>query len=201
MSADTARDVAGIVGAGIAGLNALFVASRYLSCDDKIILIDRRARVGGMRVDTSVRPPAPPHPMFTAGNIKWTLGQPRSYLATKERGGPLSTLRRRDQATVQLDEYFGRDFVSDEEADGIVRVTCRSCQTLVVERSIKAYGLGVTPNDLLEISSERPFGVARLLRRSIGRHAGERRPGVDRRRGKTAMDTARTLITNYPVVR
>src|SRR6185295_16329520 len=73
-----------IVGAGIAGLNALFVASRYLSRDQKVILVDRRERVGGMWVDTYpyVRLHQP-HPMFTAGNIEWTLGQDRSYLATK----------------------------------------------------------------------------------------------------------------------
>jgi len=58
-----------IVGAGLAGLNALFVASRYLSRDQKIILVDRRRRVGGMRVDTYpyVRLHQP-HGMFTAGN-------------------------------------------------------------------------------------------------------------------------------------
>ena len=73
-----------IVGAGIAGLNALFVASRYLSRDQRVILIDRREGVGGMWVDTYpyVRLHQP-HGMFTAGNIKWTLGQDRSYLATK----------------------------------------------------------------------------------------------------------------------
>src|SRR6516165_6121394 len=73
-----------IVGAGIAGLNALFAASRYHSRDQKVILIDRRARVGGMWVD--VYPYVrlhQPHPMFTAGNIEWTLGKDRSYLATK----------------------------------------------------------------------------------------------------------------------
>jgi cation diffusion facilitator CzcD-associated flavoprotein CzcO len=41
-----------IVGAGVAGLNALFVASQYLSRDQKVILVDRRERVGGMWVDT-----------------------------------------------------------------------------------------------------------------------------------------------------
>ena len=57
-SAVTGRDVrvercdVCIVGAGLAGLNALFVASRYLSRDQKVILVDRRARVGGMWVDT-----------------------------------------------------------------------------------------------------------------------------------------------------
>ena len=62
-----------IVGAGIAGLNALFVASQYLSRDQKVVLVDRRERVGGMWVDTYpyVRLHQP-HPMFTAGNIKWT---------------------------------------------------------------------------------------------------------------------------------
>lgn len=40
-----------IVGAGLAGLNALFVASQYLSRDQKVILVDRRGRAGGMWVD------------------------------------------------------------------------------------------------------------------------------------------------------
>ena len=73
-----------IVGAGVAGLNALFVASQYLSRDQKVILVDRRERVGGMWVDTypNVRLHQP-HQFFTAGNIKWTLGRGRSYLATK----------------------------------------------------------------------------------------------------------------------
>jgi cation diffusion facilitator CzcD-associated flavoprotein CzcO len=58
MSAGTERDAAVqtcdlcIVGAGLAGLNALFVASQYLSRDQKVILVDRRPRVGGMWVDT-----------------------------------------------------------------------------------------------------------------------------------------------------
>ncbi|WP_374103506.1 NAD(P)-binding protein [Rhodococcus sp. MH15] len=52
-----------IVGAGITGLNALFVARRYLERDQKVILVDRRQRVGGMWVDTypyvSLRATAP----------------------------------------------------------------------------------------------------------------------------------------------
>lgn len=73
-----------IVGAGIAGMNALFVASRYLSQDQKVVLVDSRPRVGGMWVDTYpyVRLHQP-HPMFTAGDIEWSLGADRSYLATK----------------------------------------------------------------------------------------------------------------------
>ncbi|MGN6336601.1 NAD(P)-binding protein, partial [Mycobacterium sp.] len=155
-----------IVGAGIAGLNALFAASRYLSLDNKVILIDRRPRAGGMWVD--VYPYVrlhQPHPMFTAGNIRWTIGKDRAYLATK--GEVLDHFRHcvdviRER--VQVDEYFGWDCESEDEANGIVRVTARAAdgRTLVVEakRLIKAYGLGITPNEPLGISSARVHSVS-----------------------------------------
>src|SRR6202051_5095463 len=131
---------------------AFSVPSRYLSRDQKVILIDRRARVGGMWVDTYpyVRLHQP-HPMFTAGNIKWTLGQDRSYLATK--GEVLDHFQHclnviKEQ--VQVDEYLGWAFESDDEVDGIVPITCRSSDghSLVIEakRLIKAYGLRVMPH-------------------------------------------------------
>jgi cation diffusion facilitator CzcD-associated flavoprotein CzcO len=66
-----------IVGAGLTGINALFVASRYLSRDQRVILIDRRERVGGMWVNTySYVRLHQPHPMFTAGNIGWAWDKP-----------------------------------------------------------------------------------------------------------------------------
>jgi len=73
-----------ILGAGIAGLNALFVASRYLSRDDRVVVVDRRAGVGGMWLSTYdyVRLHQP-HSFFTAGNIPWTFGKERSHLATR----------------------------------------------------------------------------------------------------------------------
>ena len=194
-----------IVGAGVAGLNALFVASEYLSRDQKVILIDRRPRVGGMWVDTYpyVRLHQP-HPMFTAGNIKWTLGQNRSYLATKGEvldhfAYCLDTIKQR----VRVDEYFGWDVESDDETGGMVRVSCRSSdgKRLVVEakRLIKAHGFQVKPNDPLELSSERV--------QSVSPDSCDMR-GDDMRAsdtpvwiiggGKTAMDTAHALITEYP---
>ncbi|GAA4291430.1 FAD-dependent oxidoreductase [Mycobacterium paraffinicum] len=194
-----------IVGAGIAGLNALFAASRYLSRDQRVILIDRRARVGGMWVD--VYPYVrlhQPHPMFTAGNIEWTLGKDRSYLATK--GEVLDHFQHCIdviRARVQVDEYLGWDFESEEEADGIVRVTCRAAdgRVLVVEtqRLIKAYGLGVTPNEPLDISSKRVHSVSPDY---CDVRAGDIResdaPVWIIGGGKTAMDTAHALITACP---
>jgi cation diffusion facilitator CzcD-associated flavoprotein CzcO len=72
-----------ILGAGIAGLNALFVASRYLSPSSRVVLVDRRAGVGGMWLSTyDYVGLHQPHPLFTAGNIPWTFGKERSHLAT-----------------------------------------------------------------------------------------------------------------------
>lgn len=194
-----------IVGAGIAGLNALFAASRYLSRDQKVILIDRRARVGGMWVDVySYVRLHQPHPMFTAGNIEWTLGKDRSYLATKGEvldhfAHCVDVIKER----IQVDEYFGWDFESEEELNAIVRVTCRSAdgRVLVVDaqRLIKAYGAAVMPNEPLGISSERVHSVSPDycdVREGDIRESGA--PVWIIGGGKTAMDTAHALITAYP---
>jgi hypothetical protein len=194
-----------IVGAGLAGLNALFVASRYLSRDQKVILIDRRQRVGGMWVDTYeyVRLHQP-HPMFTAGNIKWTLGRDRSYLATKGEvldhfEHCLDVIRRR----VRVDERFGWALESDDETGGLVRITCRSSdgRLLVVESKqlIKAYGFRVEPNDPFEISSTRVLSVSPDFcdMRGDEMRASDT-PVWIIGGGKTAMDTAHALITEYP---
>ena len=210
-SAVTPRDVAVencdvcIVGAGLGGLNALFVAGQYLSRDQKVILVDRRERVGGMWVDTYpyVRLHQP-HGMFTAGNIKWTLGQDRSYLATKGEvldhfEHCLNVVKER----VQVDERFGWALESHDETDGIVRITCTSSdgRFLVIEakRLIKAYGVRVVPNDPLETSSERVLSVSPDscdVRRDEMRASDT--PVWIIGGGKTAMDTAHALITEYP---
>lgn len=194
-----------IVGAGIAGLNALFVASRYLSRDQKVILIDRRPRVGGMWVDTYpyVRLHQP-HPMFTAGNIKWTLGQPRSHLASK--GEVLDHFTHCLDVVkqhVRVDEYFGWELESDEEIGGRPRITCRSSdgRTLFVDadRLIKAYGFSITPNDALEVSSGRVQSVSPdYCDVRTGDIAQSDDPVWIIGGGKTAMDTAHALITHCP---
>jgi thioredoxin reductase len=210
-SSDTAQDVAVqrcdvcIVGAGIAGLNALFAASRYLSRDQRVILIDRRRRVGGMWVDTYpyVRLHQP-HPMFTAGNIKWTLGKDPGYLATK--GEVLDHFEyclRLIKERVQVDEYFGWDFQSHDEVDGVVRITCASpdgeLRVIEAKRLIKAYGLRVTPNDPLQISSDRVHSVSPdYCDVRSGDIQASDSPVWIIGGGKTAMDTAHTLITAYP---
>jgi hypothetical protein len=194
-----------IVGAGIAGLNALFVASRYLSRDQRIILIDRRQRVGGMWVDTYpyVRLHQP-HPMFTAGNIEWTLGKDPSYLANRTEVVDhfehcVDIIKQR----VRVDEFLGWEMESDDETDGVVRIRCRSLdgRLLVVEtrRLVKAHGLGVMPNDPLEVSSKRVQSVSPDFCDMRGADMRKSdRPVWIIGGGKTAMDTAHALITEYP---
>lgn len=194
-----------IVGAGIAGMNALFVASRYLSKDQKVILVDRRQRVGGMWVDTYpyVRLHQP-HPMFTAGNIEWTLGRHRSHLATKgEVLDHFSHCLNVIKQQVRVDEYFGWEMESAEEIGGRPRITCRSSdgRTLYVEadRLIKAYGLAVTPNDPLEVSSRRVQSVSPdYCDVRSGDMKASDAPVWIVGGGKTAMDTAHALITHCP---
>lgn len=194
-----------IVGAGIAGLNALFAASRYLGRDQKVVLIDRRGAVGGMWVDTYpyVRLHQP-HPMFTAGNIKWTLGRKRSYLATKPEvlqhfAHCLDEIKRR----IFVDERFGWTFESDEEVGGNVRVTCRTAdgevRVVTAKRLIKAYGLRVSPNEALEVSSGRVRSVSPDYCdvRSGDMHDSTTPVWVIGG-GKTAMDTAHALVTTCP---
>lgn len=194
-----------IVGAGIAGLNALFVASRYLSRDQSVVLLDRRQRVGGMWVDTYpyVRLHQP-HPMFTAGNIAWTLGREPSYLATKDEvlghfAHCLDEIRKR----ITVDERYGWTFVSEEATGDTVRVSCRTAdgrpRVIEATKLIKAYGLRVTPNEALEISSPRVRSVSPDycdVRR--GAMSESDTPVWIIGGGKTAMDTAHLLITQYP---
>lgn len=194
-----------IVGAGVAGMNALFAASRYLDRSQRVILLDRRTRVGGMWVETYpyVRLHQP-HGMFTAGNIGWTLGRDRGYLATKDEvldqfGHCLDVIKQR----IRVDEFLGWALESHEVADGVVRISCRSSdgRSLVItaKRLIKAAGFGVQPNDPLEISSSR---VRSVSPDSCDVRSGEMRasdtPVWVIAGGKAAMDTAHTLITEYP---
>ncbi|MFV8050072.1 potassium transporter [Mycobacterium sp. 48b] len=186
-------------------MNALFVASTYLRPDQKIILIDRRPRVGGMWVDTYpyVRLHQP-HPMFTAGNIKWTLGREPSYLATKPEvldhfSYCLQQIRRR----VRVEERYGWDFLSADAVDGAVQVTCRDGNgqphTIRAGRLIKAYGVRVTPNDALELSSDRVQSVSPdTCDVRSGAINDSDTPVWVIGSGKTAMDTAHALITSNP---
>jgi cation diffusion facilitator CzcD-associated flavoprotein CzcO len=194
-----------IVGAGLAGLNALAVASEYLGPGGSILLVDRRDRPGGMWVDTYnfVRLHQP-HPLFTAGNIPWTLGKDRNHLATKhEVLDHLQHCLEVAASRVQVTNLFGWEVESHDEAEQSVRITCRSANggTRIIEagRLIRAFGHAVSPKEPLQLSSARVRSVS-------PDHRDMRSPEIAASNtpvwviggGKTAMDTAYTLVTTYP---
>ena len=194
-----------IVGAGIAGLNALVVASEYLGPDGSVVLLDRRARPGGMWVDTyDYVQLHQPHPMFTAGNIPWQLDKDPSYLATK--GEVLDHLQHCYEVAAgrtNVVAMFGWEEESHQEVEGAVRIRCRSetgeVRVIVADRLIRAPGFSIEPNAPLQLSSTRVHSVS-------PDHCDMRGPEIAADNapvwvvggGKTGMDTAHTLITEYP---
>ncbi|MEV0063568.1 FAD-dependent oxidoreductase [Nocardia sp. NPDC050718] len=194
-----------VVGAGAAGLNALYVASRYLSRDHRVVLVDSRKRVGGMWTDTYpyVRLHQP-HGMFTAGDIPWTLGQDRSYLASKDEVlDHLEHCLAEIEQRVHVDELFGWTMTAQDESAGTVRITCESAdgRSVVIDtrRLIKAYGFRIAPNTPLTLSSTRVRSVSPddCDLRGDGLRASTD-PVWIIGGGKTAMDTAYELVTAQP---
>ena len=106
-----------VIGAGIAGMNALEVASQYLPRGARVMLVERRARSGGMWCDTyDYVHLHQPHPMFTAGDVEWTLGAPPQHLASKpEILDHFQRCHARVREHFTLDERFGWAYVAHEE--------------------------------------------------------------------------------------
>lgn len=190
-----------VVGAGMAGLNALAAASAYLGPTDKVILVDRRAQAGGMWVDTYdyVRLHQP-YQLFTAGNIKWRLDEERGHLASKPE--VLDHLRHCLDVIgerVAVDERFGWDYVSHEEVDDGVRVRLRgpAGQTQIVHttRLIKAFGFDVQVPEPLKLASSR---VKSATPNDISQVIESDAPVWVIGGGKTGLDTAQVLLASSP---
>ena len=194
-----------IVGAGIAGMNALVVASGYLPKTAKVLIADTRLRVGGMWIDTydHVRLHQP-HPIFTAGNIKWALDVEPSHLATKpeildhfERCFGIAAER------VDVESAFGWTYESHDEKPGLVEVTFAGPggerKVVAAKRLIKAFGHQLTPNAPLTLSSTSVRSVTpELLGRYGAELAADDAPIWIVGGGKTALDAAQMLISTFP---
>lgn len=193
-----------IVGAGIAGLNALFVASRYLKPDQKVVLVDRRSSVGGMWVDTYpyVRLHQP-HPLFTAGNIKWTIGREPEYLADRnEVLGHLHHCLEVIGRRVRIDVRLGWTYDGyQEDADKVV-ITCHDGDrelVITADKLITAYGARVIPNEPLELSSTQVQSVSPDYCDVRGAQMRSNdAPVWVIGGGKTGMDTIHALVTEFP---
>lgn len=191
-----------LVGTGIAGLNALSSAKPYLERGD-VVLVDRREAAGGMWHDTYdyVRLHQP-HPFFTVGTTPWNIGKPRSYLARKpEILAHLQRCAREVLDGLSVTELYEHEYVAHEEVEAngraaVVQVRdANGAITRVRARTlIKAFGYNVWPKAPLSLSSEAV--------RSVTPHDPELleddAPVVLLGSGKTAMDTATTLLRRDP---
>jgi pyridine nucleotide-disulfide oxidoreductase len=194
-----------VVGAGIAGLNAVAVASEYVGPEGRVLLVDRRLAAGGMWNDTYdyVRLHQP-HAFFTAGGIPWTQGHPREHLATKPEvlrhmRHCLDTIAGR----TQLDTRFGSEYVAHVERDGLVEVTLRSDDGASViattRRLVKAFGYDVATNPPFAVSSDRVRSISpddQDVR--TGAISADSAPVWIIGGGKTGMDTALALVGAQP---
>ncbi len=194
-----------VLGAGIAGLNALSVATDLLGSSGRVLLVDRRPRAGGMWNDTYdyVRLHQP-HPFFTAGNIPWIQGHAREHLANRAEvidhmAHCVDVCRTR----CHVETRFGWEYVAHQEDDDRVAVTLRgpdgAISTATADRLVKAFGY--------DVHTKPPFEVSSRAVRSIspddhgmttGEIARDSAPAWVVGGGKSGMDAALALIEDQP---
>jgi hypothetical protein len=198
-----------IIGAGVAGLNALFVASQYLKKTDRVVIIDRNSGPGGMWNDVyDYCQLHAPHPGFTVGDIEWTLGQPTHYLATgAEVKAHLAHCLDVMRAKVNLEELFGHTVTACDEVSTnrgtVVRIQYHPIQesdrprVLEAKKVIKAFGFDVPLPEPLPLTSRNVVSTTPLR---LGRNGGLNgaSPVYIVGGGKTGMDTAHALIKESP---
>ncbi len=198
-----------VVGAGVAGLNALYAAIEYLPRGAKVLLIDQKQAAGGMwnTAYDYVRLHQP-HPMFTVGDMKWNWKKPRDYLAKRDevREHLASAIGRVSQ-TVDLEISFGWSAMTFDEVhtDCGYRARVTYCpngspeQLRSVEalRAIYASGLNYRVAEPLTLSSGNVISIIpQDLRKTLA--ANPDAPVYVIGGGKTGMDTILATLTEAP---
>lgn len=194
-----------IVGAGIAGLNAAFVASRYLPSSGRVLLLDRRDSAGGMWNDAYpyVRLHQP-YEMFTVGNIGWRLRRGRGYLAARDEvAAHLRHCLEAVASQVDLDARWGWEYLSHTEDDTGVTIFARDRQgrehSLRALRFVQAAGFDIEVVEPLALSSAAVRSIAPQHVAEAGLLVGgDSAPVWVVGSGKTAIDTAHALISARP---
>jgi putative NAD(P)-binding protein len=190
-----------IVGAGYAGLNAAFVASQYLPATSRVLILDKHQQAGGMWNDAYpyVRLHQP-YQMFTAGNITWSLGRERSYLATRDEVAAhlrycLEVITKR----LEVDARWGWEYLGHTEDATSVRVSGRDpagkVNTFTAARFIDARSFDVEPIEPLRLASRHVHSIApQELDGSGLLSSGDDEAVWVIGSGKTAMDTVIALV-------
>ncbi|RAI00664.1 potassium transporter [Acuticoccus sediminis] len=199
-----------IIGAGIAGLNALFVAAQYLASTDKVILIDRKGGPGGMWTEIyDYARLHQPHPAFTVGDMSWGWSRPAHYLSTgAEVAAHLAACFTQLRDKVNLVDYFAHtatrcDEVSVGEGRTAVRVEIHPNDAperrriITAKKVIRAIGFDIPALEPLPLQSNYVLSTT-PQRLSADGVFDTRAPVYIVGGGKTGMDTAHALVERTP---
>lgn len=196
-----------IIGAGIAGLNALYVATQYLKKTDRVIVIDKRDGPGGMWADVyDYARLHQPHPTFTVGDMPWNWGKSPDYLAKGwEVQEHLTHCYRTLCEKLEVLELFGHTVTHCDEIGGeggaMVRIECEpeggtgTPRVIHARKVIKALGFDVPRQEPLRFTSR---GVVSTTPAELRGEEGfdRKAPAYVIGGGKTGMDTANALISD-----
>lgn len=198
-----------IIGTGIAGLNALFVAAQYCHPRSRIVVIDRNGSPGGMWTTAYDHARLhQPHPHFTVGNMAWNWTRPSDYLATaREVEAHLASCYRTLRERLNVAERFGHNVARCHEvetpAGAFVQVEYHANERpgqrrlLRARRVIRAIGFDVPAIEPLALSSAQ---VRSSVPQDLAREGAldETAPVYIVGGGKTALDTAHALLSRMP---
>lgn len=198
---DTPYDLC-VIGAGYAGINALFAASQHLRRGARVLVIDRHREIGGMWLTTYpfVRLHQP-YAFFTFGSATWALKKPRTHLASRDE--ILDHFRHtvaRLQGRLQIDFAFETIYNGHEPHDEAITVrfsalgdeeATRQART---QKLIVAIGADIQPRSSLTFTSKQVRSISpnQLAQITAEAHAAPV-PVYIMGSGKTAMDCAHWL--------
>jgi len=210
-SAPCVYDLA-IIGAGISGLNALYVAQQYLPEGARVALIDCNAECGGMWTNAYdyVRLHQP-HAMFTVGDLAWRWRRPPGYLADRDEVcAHLRYCRDTSRAGIDLTEFYecrATKWWEEVTCDGpVAHVEIHDAKTdapvsrISARHLIDSIGMDIPRPEPLTVSTDAVLSTTPdHLRADIAANPGRSVYVVGG--GKTAMDTVLEVLSRDPEAR
>lgn len=198
-----------IIGSGITGLNALWVAKEYLPKGAKVLILDQKPTPGGMwNIVYDFVKLHQPYQFFTVGDLKWQGSQPRQHLADSEEiRNHLTMAFQHLSRSVNLEARFGHTVVCCDEVEGttghVARIkfhpndTPEQVETVEADRAIQAFGLNYHKAKPLALSSDAVKStIPEDLPKVLGEYPGA--PVYVVGGGKTGMDVIIEILKKSP---
>ncbi|MEM1272873.1 MAG: FAD-dependent oxidoreductase [Pseudomonadota bacterium] len=187
-----------VIGAGIAGLNALYSAAGYLAPKAKILLVDRNAGPGGMwRNSYPFVRLHQPHGSFTVGDMAWNWKKPAEYLARgNEVVAHLAQCYSELSERLEIETRFETECADLTEDAAMVHIRLISdakAETVTAKRVIHAAGFDIPQLSPLKLSSQNVVSTT-----PSAMDTASNAPAFVIGGGKTGMDACHELIMANP---